>query len=61
MPVPQLQFAIDYPAVDPAGLTVSSGAIVGAHADFWNTWDQDALAREVTACLHRNAVCGVSD
>ena len=61
VPIPQLQFAIDYPAVDPAGLTLSSGEVVGAHADFWNTWDQAALDREVRACLHRNTVCGVSD
>lgn len=58
--IPQLQFAIDYPALGPETLTLSSGDVLGAHADFWNTWDQDALTREVTACLHRDAVCNVS-
>ena len=61
--IPQLQFAIDYPPVaadELAGLALSSGAITTGHADFWNAWDQDALAREVTRCIGRDLVCGVS-
>jgi hypothetical protein len=50
--IPQLQFAIDYPPV-PAGeldaLTLSSGDIHSAHADFWNTWDQHKLRHEIAS------------
>lgn len=59
--LPQLVMAIDYPSVDPDGLSLSSGSIESAHADFWNTWDQDKLEREVELCLNRDLVCGVSD
>jgi hypothetical protein len=58
-PIPQLQFAIDYPPVGPDGLSLASGDIVTAHADFWNTWDQHKLATEVDACLHRRLVCSL--
>ena len=60
VPIPQLQMAIDYPAVDPAELTLSSGAIETAHADFWNVWDQEKLEEEVRFCLNRDLVCGVA-
>ena len=63
MHIPQLQFAIDYPPV-PADelddLTLSSGDIHSAHADFWNTWDQHKLQREVAECIRRDLVCNVS-
>lgn len=58
--LPQLQMAIDFPPVDPDGLALSSGPIHSAHADFWNTWDQAKLEREVAGCLNRDLVCGVS-
>lgn len=58
--LPQLVMAIDYPSVDPEGLSLSSGSIDSAHADFWNTWDQGKLEREVELCLNRDLVCGVS-
>ena len=58
--LPQLQMAIDFPSVDPVGLSLSSGGVESAHADFWNTWDQDKLEREVALCLNRDLVCGVS-
>ena len=58
--LPQLQMAIDFPPVAPDGLALSSGAIHSAHADFWNTWDQDKLEREVAVCLNRDLVCGLS-
>lgn len=61
--IPQLQLALDYPpvaadAVD--GLALSSGDIHTGHADFWNTWDQAKLAREVAVCINRDLVCNVS-
>jgi hypothetical protein len=61
--IPQLQFAIDYPpvAADELGqLALSSGDIHSGHADFWNTWQQDKLEREVAHCIGRNLVCNVS-
>jgi hypothetical protein len=58
--IPQLQFAVDYPPVDPAGLQLTSGSILGGHADFWNGWDQAKLESEVELCIRRDLVCGVS-
>lgn len=59
--VPQLQFAIDYRHVpDPSGLSLASGPLVTAHSDFWNTWDQDKLEREVRTCINADVVCGIS-
>ena len=59
--VPQLTIAIDYPAVDPTGLTLASGDVITGHADFWNVWNQEKLEQEVALCLNRDLVCGVSD
>lgn len=59
IPLPQLLMAIDFPSVPAAGLTLSSGSTDTAHADFWNTWDQDKLEREVALCLNRDLVCGL--
>lgn len=61
VPVPQLLLAVDYPPVDPEGLSLASGSILTAHADFWNVWDQAKLEEEVALCLNRDLVCGVSD
>jgi hypothetical protein len=61
VPIPQLQMAIDFPPVDPDGLSLASGDIKTAHADFWNVWDQSALEDEVRLCLNRDLVCGVSN
>jgi len=58
--IPQLQFAIDYPPVAPEGLALTSGNILTGHADFWNSWDQARLEREVAQCINRDLVCGVS-
>lgn len=61
VPVPQLTIAIDYPAVDPEGLSLASGDVITGHADFWNVWDQEKLESEVALCLNRDLICGVSD
>ena len=58
--LPQLMIGIDYPPVDPTDLSLSSGAVETAHADFWNVWDQTKLEGEVANCLNRGLVCGVS-
>jgi hypothetical protein len=61
VPVPQLALAIDYPPIDdPEALSLASGSVHTAHADFWNVWDQDKLEREVAQCINRDLVCGVS-
>jgi Domain of unknown function (DUF1996) len=60
VPIPLLELVIDYGVVDPDGLTLSSGPVSSAHADFWNAWDQDKLETEVELCLRRQQVCGVS-
>ncbi len=61
VPIPQLQMAIDFPPVDPVGLSLASGSIETGHADFWNVWDQSALEQEVRLCLNRDLVCGLSN
>jgi len=58
--MPKLMIGIDYPPIDPVGLSLASGGIETLHADFWNVWDQAKLEREVEVCLNRNLVCGVS-
>lgn len=58
--VPQLIFEVHYPVTGPtAGLELASGGVHGVHADFVQAWDQEALEREVRACLNRGKVCGV--
>ena len=61
VPIPMLQLAIDYPPVDPTDLSLASGSITTAHADFWNVWDQEKLEQEVELCLNADRVCGVTD
>jgi hypothetical protein len=61
VPIPMLQLAIDYPPVDPSELSLASGAITTAHADFWNVWDQAKLEQEVELCLNADRVCGITD
>jgi hypothetical protein len=57
--MPALELVIDYGAVDVEGLTLSSGDVTTAHADFWNAWDQHKLENEVELCLRRQHVCDV--
>lgn len=58
--VPQLTFAVDYPVSGPGhDLSLASGSLLGAHADFLNGWDPAGLEREVRNCLHRDVVCGL--
>ena len=61
VPVPQLQFSVEYPVFGPSDdLALASGGLLSGHADFYNAWDPDRLAREVRNCLHREVVCGVA-
>jgi hypothetical protein len=61
VPVPQLQFSVEYPVFgSTAGLELSSGGVLTGHADFMNGWDEAKLTEEVDLCLHREVVCGVT-
>lgn len=59
VPIPQLHLAVEFPSLNPAGLSLSSGDILTAHADFWNGWDPDKLEREVRQCINRSLACSV--
>lgn len=61
VPIPQLQFAVEYPVHGSvAGLELASGGVLTGHADFMNGWDQRTLEQEVRLCLHRDVVCGIT-
>lgn len=59
--IPQVTTSIKFP-VSGGGhdLELASGNIYSAHGDFWNTWDEAGLKREIEHCLHRNAVCDLA-
>jgi hypothetical protein len=60
VPVPQLVFEVRYPVWgDPAGLELASGGVHSLHADFVQSWDQEALEREVRVCLNAGRICGI--
>lgn len=60
VPVAQLEFIVQYPFWDdPSMLVLASGSPYTAHADFFNTWEPDALEHEIDACVKRDIVCGV--
>jgi hypothetical protein len=61
VPIPQLQFEVEYPVSGPTdGLELSSGGLLSGHADFMNGWDQTRLTTEVDLCLHRKVVCSIT-
>lgn len=60
--VPRLRLHIRYKVQDAEGFTLSSdeGDMVpgqSLHADFWNTWNQDALRFLVRRCLNAGRAC----
>lgn len=50
--VPRLSLNFHYDLPGTTGLTLASGSIYSAHADFFNAWNQTALARLVRANLN---------
>jgi hypothetical protein len=59
--VPQLTFTVAYDVTgDPTSYELASGGVLSGHADFVNAWDETKLATEVTSCLHRGVICGVT-
>ncbi len=59
--MPQLTLAVRYP-ISGAGhdLTLASGSMLTAHADFLNAWDEHELTDQVRLCLRRGVVCSVA-
>jgi hypothetical protein len=60
VPVPQLLLAVGYPVTGSVrDLSLASGSLLTAHADFFNGWDDDKLASEVRDCIRQEVTCGV--
>lgn len=57
----ELQLSIVWPVTgeDAARVTLASGAIPGAHGDFLNGWDPDALEGRVELCIRAKANCTI--
>ena len=59
--VPQLTLSVAYPTTGPGHhLSLASGGEYSGHADFFNAWDEAKLATEVSDCLNRGIVCGIT-
>jgi hypothetical protein len=59
--VPQLTVAVTFPITGPGhDLRLASGPVFSAHGDFLNAWDPNGLAREITQCIGRDAVCDLA-
>ena len=57
--LPRLIYRTEYPVgTDSSGITLSSGPYYTAHADFWNTWEQQKLSDLVGGCLNTSTDCG---
>lgn len=57
----QLQVSVVWPVtgVDAGRVTLSSGPVGGAHGDFLNGWDPDALADHVDLCIRSRSNCTI--
>ena len=52
---------VHYPiSGDPGNITLASGSLYSAHADFFNAWDQGFLTNKVNTCLHTTTRCGAN-
>jgi len=58
VPVPAISVIFRYPTTGGPTTTLSSGGPLTGHADFFNAWNQTALARLVTTCLDALRHCG---
>jgi hypothetical protein len=57
--LPALRLLLRYPVGPTTGtITLASGSVFSAHADFWNTWDLATLDRLVQTCLNEDRRCG---
>lgn len=73
--IPRISIRVHYGIWDPCGgvtpcgpddasaanvsMRLSSGPYYTMHADFWNTWQQDALDALVARCVRGREACGV--
>ncbi|WP_083672894.1 DUF1996 domain-containing protein [Micromonospora sp. CB01531] len=58
VPVPSVSFVIAYPlSTNTNGISLSSGTSFSMHADFFNAWQDDALAARTLNCLHQRVKC----
>jgi hypothetical protein len=57
----QLQVSVVWPVTgaDAGRVTLSSGAVAGAHGDFLNGWDPEALQGHVDLCIEAKANCTI--
>ena len=55
--VPRLRFIVTYPIQAPKHLSLASGGIYSAHADFLNAWHQRALDQLVADCFAYRPAC----
>jgi hypothetical protein len=58
VPVPLLEFNFRYKTFGNTGLTLASGPTYTYHADFFNAWNQTALANFIGSCIHAGRECG---
>jgi hypothetical protein len=55
--VPALQLNVVYPIHDGQGVTLASGSVLGAHADFFNGWKPAVLRHRVDDVLNGGKAC----
>ncbi len=61
VPVPELSLNFRYKISGPlGGVRLASGGVHSAHADFFNSWNQDVLSQLVRDCLNAGRVCNSS-
>jgi hypothetical protein len=57
VPVPQLSILLKYPYNDGTKVLMSSGPTYTQHADFFNAWDVNEMAKLTKICLDANVQC----
>jgi hypothetical protein len=57
--VPRLTLHVRYRINNGTGYSLSSGSAYTLHADFWNTWNQTALAQKVQECINPLKSCAL--
>jgi hypothetical protein len=55
--VPTLQINVEYPMHDGEDVTLASGSIIGAHADFFNGWEPSVLRTRVDNVINGGQIC----
>jgi hypothetical protein len=55
--VPQLQVNVTYPIHDGSGVSLASGSVYSAHADFFDAWTPSALQQQVDDVLNGGKAC----